>query len=121
MTSTKKLVSNLYQMKMNNTENEQESYSSMVNSNAILLSFEGWIKYIEGFTRGLGSSKTADSASVLDCVGEILEYMQTFRRQLAALLIHCEKCLEQNEVLERENAELKKQLECKNGKEVSEL
>ena len=121
MTSTKKLVSNLYQMKMNNTENEQESYSSMVNSNAILLSFEGWIKYIEGFTRGLGSSKTVDSASVLDCVGEILEYMQTFRRQLATLLIHCEKCLEQNEVLERENAELKKQLECKNGKEVSEL
>ena len=109
---------------MNNEEKEQESYSSMVNNNAILLSFEGWIKYIEGFTRGLGSSKSVDSASVLDCVGEILEYMQTFRRQLTALLCHCEGCMEENEVLKRENSELKELLknwECQDGEKVSEL
>jgi len=110
---------------MNKNEKEQESYSSMVNGNAILLSFEGWIKYIEGFTRGLGSSKTVDSMSVLDCVGEILEYMQTFRKQLAALLIHCEECLEQNELLIQENNRLnnllQEKLESKNGKDLQEL
>ena len=27
-----------------------KNYNSMVNTNTMLLSFEGWIKYIEGFS-----------------------------------------------------------------------
>lgn len=90
-------------------EKEQESYSSMVNANTMLLSFEGWIKYIEGFTKGLSSTKQVDSTIVLDCVGEILEYMNTLRNQLYNLLVHCEDILEKNETLEL----LNKQLETK--------
>lgn len=97
----------------NKEDKEQETYSSMVNNNTILLSFEGWIKYIEGFTRGLQTTKTVDAASVMDCVGEILEYMQTLRKNLLTLLTHCEGVMEKNELLEAENNELKGLLEAK--------
>lgn len=101
---------------------QQEDYSSMVNNNTILLSFEGWIKYIEGFIRGISSSKTVDSNVVLDCVGEILEYMQTLRTNLLTLLQFCEEVLEKNEILEEENKKLKevvqKKIEVKNGKDM---
>jgi len=107
---------------LNEEEKEQESYSCMVNNNTILLSFEGWIKYIEGFTRGLQTTKTVDSCSVMDCVGEVLEYMKTLRRHLTLLLQHAEQVLEQNELLQEEvdelRAALQAKLEKKNGKEV---
>lgn len=90
---------------------EEENYSTMVNNNAILLSFEGWVKYVEGFSRGIGSSKTVESSLVLDCVGEILEYMQQLRKKLSALLTHCESILEQNELLQHENQELRNMLQ----------
>lgn len=96
---------------MANVENEQESYSNTVNNNAILLSFEGWIKYIEGFIRGLGTTRQVDAAPVLDCVGEVLEYMQTLRKNLMKLLQHCEITLVRVEELENENEQLKIQIE----------
>lgn len=106
----------------NETKKQQEEYSSMVNNNTILLSFEGWIKFVEGFTKGISTTKSVDSKAVLDCVGEILEFMHTVKRQLLNLLIHCEQILDKNEQLEKENAELKNmvqaKLEDKNGKEV---
>ena len=43
---------------------EKEQYSSMVNHNSMLLSFEGWIKYIEGFSRGLQTTKTVFQESL---------------------------------------------------------
>ena len=54
---------------------EENEYSSIVNSNNMLLSFEGWIKYIEGFSRGLQTTKTVDAMTVFDCIGEIMEYL----------------------------------------------
>lgn len=97
---------------MENREKEiREDYAGLVNNNTILLSFEGWIKYIEGFTRGLSTTKTVDSASVLDCIGEILEYMQQLRGNLFKLLSFCEKTLEQNELLQQENTKLKQELD----------
>lgn len=76
-----------------------EEYSKMVNGNTILLSLEGWIKYIQGFTKGLQTTDKVSSDAVLDCVGEILEYMVSFRTQLIQLLIHCEEVLQENEDL----------------------
>ena len=108
---------------MGKEKQQQEEYSSMVNGNTILLSFEGWIKFIEGFTKGISTTKTVEASAVLDCVGEILEYMQTLRGNLFKLLEHCELALERSELLEQENLELKKmleqpKLEQKDGKEV---
>lgn len=79
-----------------------EDYSKMVNNNAILLNFEGWIKYIEGFNKGLQTTDKVSSSAVLDCIGEILEYMTTFKNQLLALLLHCEQILQENEELKNE-------------------
>lgn len=84
-----------------NTEH-QEQYCSMVNGNTILLSLEGWIKYIEGFTKGLQTTDKVSSVAVLDCVGEILEYMTQFKGQLLTLFLHCEKVLEENENLKKQ-------------------
>ena len=40
-------------------EKQQETeLTNMVQSSAMLLTFEGWIKYIEGFSRGLQTTKT---------------------------------------------------------------
>lgn len=89
-------------------EQEQEEYSSIVNANSMLLSFEGWVKFIEGFTKGISSTKTVESVVVLDCIGEILEYMTQLRGQLYNLLIHCEKVLEEDENLKIENEKLNK-------------
>ena len=90
--------------------NQQEEYAGMVNSNTILLSFEGWIKYIEGFVRGLQTTEKVNSDVVMDCVGEILEYMTQLRIQVQNILVHCEKVLTENEDLLLENKELKQQL-----------
>ncbi len=92
---------------------DREQYSSMVNHNTILLSFEGWIKYIEGFTRGLQTTKTVDASSVMDCIGEVLEYMQTLRVQVFEILQHCEGILEQNTILTQINKELEIQMKLK--------
>jgi hypothetical protein len=74
-----------------------EDYSSLVNGSELLLTFEGWIKYVEGFTRGLQTTDKVNSAAVLDCVGEILEYMISLRGKLYSLLLHCETILQDNE------------------------
>lgn len=84
-------------------ENQEELYSSMVNHNSMLLKFEGWIKYIEGFSRGLQTTKTVDAASVLDCVGEIMEYMKTLKQDILDLLQHCENILEEHDELLEQN------------------
>lgn len=111
----------------------------MVQFSTMLLSFEGWIKYIEGFSRGLQTTKTVDASEVFDCVAEIMEYMKMLKGQITDLLLHCESVLEQeelcnnkinsfetqtkelieenqklavtNEQLEKENTELKQALE----------
>ena len=77
-----------------------EEYSSMVNHNTILLGFEGWIKYIEGFSRGLQTSKTVDSSQVMDVIGEIMEYMRTLKQDVLGLLQFCEHVLEEKEQTE---------------------
>ena len=101
---------------------ELEENSSMSNNNDILRSFGEWIRYIEGFTRGIGSAKTVEASQVLDCVGEVLEFMKVFKNNLISLLTYCEQILIKNEELEKENKELKKQLtkklEDKNGKNM---
>ena len=104
-------------------KDKQEEYSSTVNNNAVLLSFEGWIKFVEGFTKGISSTKTVDSNNVLDVIGEILEYMNTLRKNLSSLLSYCEGILAKQELLEKENQELKDLLALKiedknNGKEM---
>lgn len=94
-------------------EKQQETFSSMVNHNTILLSFEGWIKYIEGFCRGLQTTKTVDAAQVLDCVGEIMEYMKTLRKDILDILQYCEDVLDKDEQLENENLQLKQAINTK--------
>ena len=107
---------------MAKVKDKSEDYASIVNNNAILLSFEGWVKFVEGFTKGISSTKTVESKLVLDCIGEILEYMQTLRKNLSSLLGYCENILEKQEILEEENNQLKeliqKRLEDKHGKDV---
>ena len=81
---------------------EDEDYSRMVNGNTILLSLEGWIKFVEGFSKGLQTTDKVSSSAVLDCIGEIMEYMTAFRKQLVDLFLHCEKVLEENETLKEQ-------------------
>ena len=83
--------------------------NGMVQSSAMLLSFEGWIKYVEGFSRGLQTTKTVDAREVFDCVGEIMEYMKTLKSQLMELLIHCESVLEKEEEVDSKIVELEEQ------------
>lgn len=78
-------------------KDNNEEYNSMVNTNTMLLSFEGWIKYIEGFSRGLQTTKTVDAGTVFDCIGEIMEYMKSLKGQIVDLLLHCEEILETKE------------------------
>lgn len=87
---------------MTDKEKEQENYSSMVNGNTILLSLDGWIKFIEGFTKGLQTTEKVNSSAVLDCIGEILEGMISFKLQITNLFLHCEKILQENERLKEE-------------------
>lgn len=107
---------------MTKAKDKTEDYASIVNNNAILLSFEGWVKFVEGFTKGISSTKTVESKLVLDCIGEILEYMQTLRKNLSSLLSYCETVLEKQEILEAENDKLKEliqaKLEDKHGKDM---
>lgn len=98
-----------------------EEYSKMVNGNTILLALEGWIKYIEGFTKGLQTTDKVSSNAVLDCVGEILEYMTTFRNQLIQLLLHCESILQENEDLKfKLDHETTKEITCKEPKTIED-
>ena len=87
-------------------EKQQETeLTNMVQSSAMLLTFEGWIKYIEGFSRGLQTTKTVDATQVFDCVGEIMEYMKQLKGQIVDLFVHCEEVLEKEEVVKIYNEE----------------
>jgi predicted nuclease with TOPRIM domain len=88
-----------------------EEHNSMVNTNTMLLSFEGWIKYIEGFSRGLQTTKTVDAGMVFDCVGEIMEYMKQLKGQICQLLIHCEQQLIDAELKDTQSVQLQQQCE----------
>lgn len=104
---------------MDKEKSNIEEYSKMVNGNTILLRLEGWIKYIEGFTKGLETTDKVSSMAVLNCVGEILEYMTSFKTELITLLLYCEGILEENEKLKNEaekklEIEVKKELELEN-------
>ena len=92
-------------------ENKQELYAEMVNHNTILLKFGGWIQYVEGLARGLEAAKTVDSNSVLECIGEIMEYMKTLKRDLIDILSYCETVLEKEEQLTELNEKLNQQVE----------
>jgi len=89
-------------------ENNKEEYNSMVNTNTMLLSFEGWIKYIEGFSRGLQTTKTVDAVSVLECVGEIMEFMKQLKGQIVDILVHCENVLEKEDLCNQKIEDLEK-------------
>ena len=86
-------------------EKDQEM-NSMVQSSTMLLSFEGWIKYVEGFSRGLQTTKTVDAREVFDCIGEIMEYMKSLKGQIMDLLMYCESVLEKEEVVNSKIVEL---------------
>lgn len=75
---------------------EEINYSNMVYNNSILLSLDCWIKFIEGFVRGLQSTEKVNTSSVLDCIGEILEFINSFKTTLVDLLNHCESILQEN-------------------------
>jgi peptidoglycan hydrolase CwlO-like protein len=96
-----------------------EDYNSMVNTNTMLLSFEGWIKYIEGFSRGLQTTKTVDASQVFDCVGEIMEYMKTLKGQICGLLLHCEQILQDCEQEQQQYQEQIQQLEQINNENTA--
>lgn len=87
---------------MNKVFKDKDDTSSMVNGNTILLAFEGWIKYIEGFIKGLQTTEKVNSTAVLDCVGEVLEYMVTLKSNITRLLIYCETVLQENEMLKEQ-------------------
>lgn len=108
-------------------EKSNEELNSIVQSSSMLLSFEGWIKYIEGFSRGLQTTKTVDAITVFDCVGEIMEYMKTLKTQIFDLLMHCEEVLEdaegKDEIIKQKDdeiAQLKQQLAQYENKEEKE-
>jgi len=91
------------------TKEKDQELNSIVQSSTMLLTFEGWIKYVEGFSRGLQTTKTVDAREVFDCVGEIMEYMKTLKSQLMELLIHCESVLEKEEEVDSKIVELEEQ------------
>ena len=70
-----------------------------------------YIKYIEGFSRGLQTTKTVDAGSVLDCVGEIMEYMKTLKGDILDLLQHCENIMEQHDEVMEQNKVLLQEIE----------
>ena len=88
---------------------KDQEINSMVQSSTMLLSFEGWIKYIEGFSRGLQSTKTVDSSLVFDCICEIMEYMKSIKGQMTDLLVYCESVLEKEEIVNSKIMELEEQ------------
>lgn len=92
-------------------QKQEEQESNVINSNMILLSFEGWIKFITGFIRGIQSTPTVNSSVVMDCVGEVLEYMVKTKKDITKVLEYCETVLEDNEKLQQENTELRQSLE----------
>ena len=73
--------------------------SSVILNNDMLLSLEGWLKFIEGFTKGIQSAEKVNSSLVLDCIGEILDYMVKLKVDLRGLLVYCEEILKENEEL----------------------
>lgn len=88
-------------------DQQQEDYSRMVNGNTILLSLEGWIKFVEGFSKGLQTTEKVSSNAVLDCIGEIMEYMTSFRVQITNLFLYCEQILQENETLKQQLSVIK--------------
>ena len=85
---------------------------NIVLNSTMLLSFEGWIKYIEGFSRGLQTTKTVDATEVFDCVSEIMEYMKTLKNQIYDLLGHCEEVLEKEDTCNQKINDLEVNINC---------
>lgn len=79
-------------------QEKEQDLNSIVQSSTMLLAFEGWIKYIEGFSRGLQTTKSVDASEVFDCIAEIMEYMKTLKSQLIELLLHCEQIMEEQDI-----------------------
>lgn len=102
-----------------------EDYSSIVKSNSILLSLDCWGKYIEGFVKGLQSSDKVNTSCVLDCIGEILEFMNSFKPKLSKLFDHCENILEENKQLKEKLKSYETEIllieEKDNGQDLQEL
>lgn len=89
----------------------EETEVKVITGEEIILSFEQWLKFIEGFLRGIESSSTLSSAVVLDCIGEIMEYMRNAKCSVSQLFSHCEAVLRDNESLTTEIEELKQENE----------
>lgn len=103
---------------------KKEEESKVINGNVILLSFEGFIKYIEGLNRGIQAASSVNSQVVTECIGEVLEYLTTSKNDIKALLLACEEVLKENETLTEMVATLKKEqteLELETAKLKAEM
>lgn len=79
----------------------KETESKAINGNSLLLSLEGFIKYIEGLNKGIQSAASVNPQVVTECIGEVLEYMVIMKKDLRAVLLTCEDILNHNEDLEK--------------------
>ena len=61
--------------------------------------FNGWIKYIEGFMKGIEASKEVKIETFNTCINEIFEGMTQTRNELNAILEHCNDILIKEEEL----------------------
>ena len=90
---------------------ENEIEVKVITGEEIILSFEQWLKFIEGFLKGIESSSTLSSPVVLDCIGEIMEYMRNAKCSISQLFSHCEQVLQENDKLQEEIQQLKEENE----------
>lgn len=79
--------------------NLAEEESKAINGNNLLLSLEGFIKYIEGLNKGIQAAASVNPQIVTDCIGEVLEYLVTAKNQFKTVLLACEEVLTENENL----------------------
>lgn len=78
---------------------DKEKESKAINGNSLLLSLEGFIKYIEGLNKGIQAAASVNPQIVTECIGEVLEYMVVMKNDLKSVLLVCEDILEQDETL----------------------
>lgn len=87
-----------------------EEESKAINGNSLLLSLEGFIKFVEGLNRGIQSASSINPQIVLESIGEVLEYLVTTKTHLRILLTAFDGILEQKEQLQKRVDELEQQV-----------
>lgn len=94
------------------SEEKEIKYDNTILENPILLQFEGFIKFISGFLRGIESVEKVNSSVVVDCMGEMLEFLNSSKEDIMKLFKHCETVLAENESLLEEVKQLHEKLEA---------